>query len=525
MSQEDLPAPVPQPDADRTILVPRPGGGRRPAPGAPVVGAAGAGAGTGGGATPVWNAAPQPGAAPDAMPPHAVPHIPAAWNGGAVGGNAGSAMPPSTAANASANTSVHASVHASANAPANYDAVLAPLAAGPRAHLNGVNPLVGAANALLDLVVPLRVMATHPNIEGLRSQLVAAIKKFEIDAKAAGCAQEAIAVARYSLCTFLDETISSTPWGGSGAWASRSLLVAFHNEAFGGEKFFVILQRLCQQPSVNLHVLELMYICLALGLEGRYRVLDGGRGQLDLLRERLQQLIQKERGPTEPALSLRWRGTNEKRPGLLRLIPLWVIAVVAGIVLLAVHLGFSFLLNRQSDPVYAALQRIRLVAPVPVAPVANPPVRVAKFLAPEIERGLVSVTETPDRSTIVLHGDGVFRSGSAEVETAYEPLLKRIGEALQPVPGKVIVIGHTDDVPSTSARFPSNWALSKGRAAQVVRMLEVQAGPAARYSVEGRGDTEPLVPNDSQANRARNRRVVIIVLTPANSPAISPVPR
>lgn len=480
MSQEDLPSPAPQPDADRTILVPRPGGGRRAAPGAAVVG----GAGTGG------------AAAAGGVPPP----IPAAWHGGAdapAGGNAGA--PP--------------------QAPANYDAVLAPLAAGPRAHMNGVNPLVGAANPLLDLVVPLRVMATHPNIEGLRSQLVAAIKTFETDAKAAGCAQEAIAVARYSLCTFLDETISSTPWGGSGAWASRSLLVAFHNEAFGGEKFFVILQRLCQQPSVHLHVLELMYICLALGLEGRYRVLDGGRGQLDLLRERLQQLIQKERGPVDPALSVRWRGTNEKRPGLLRLVPLWVIAVVAAIVLLAIHLAFSFLLNRQSDPVYAALQRIRLVAPAPPAAVINPPVRVAKFLAPEIERGLVSVTETPDRSTIVLHGDGVFRSGSAEVESAYAPLLMRIGEALRPVPGKVIVIGHTDDVPSTSARFPSNWALSKGRAAQVARMLEAQAGPAARYSVEGRGETEPLVPNDSPANRARNRRVVIIVLTPALTPA------
>jgi len=492
MSQEDLPAPAPQPDADRTILVPRPGGGRRPAPQSPP--------------------------APDGMPPHAVPPpIPAAWNGGA-GGNAGTAMPPPAIP-----------AHAPGYAPANYDAVLAPLAAGPRAHMNGVNPLVGAANPLLDLVVPLRVMATHANIEGLRSQLVAAIKKFEVDAKAAGCAQEGIAVARYSLCTFLDETISSTPWGGSGAWASRSLLVAFHNEAFGGEKFFVILQRLCQQPSVNLHVLELMYICLALGLEGRYRVLDGGRGQLDLLRERLQQLIQKERGPTEPALSPRWRGSNEKRPGLLRLIPLWVIAVVAGIVLLAIHLGFSFLLNRQSDPVYAALQRIRLVAPAPVAPatpgLTAPPVRVAKFLAPEIERGLVSVTETPDRSTIVLHGDGVFRSGSAEVEPAYEPLLKRIGEALQPVPGKVIVIGHTDDVPSTSARYPSNWALSKGRAAQVVRMLELQAGPRARYSAEGRGETEPLVPNDSPANRARNRRVVIIVLTPALTSAPGAVSR
>jgi type VI secretion system protein ImpK len=400
-----------------------------------------------------------------------------------------------------------------------YDAALAPLAITPDAHVGGINPLVGAANPLLDLVVPLRIMASHPNVEGLRQQLVGAIKKFEADAKALRVEQEAIAVARYSLCTFLDETISSTPWGGSGVWASRSLLVAFHNEAFGGEKFFIILQKLCQQPRANLHVLELMYLCLALGLEGRYRVLENGRSQLDTLRERLQQLIQKERGPYEPELSLRWKGSSEKRPGLMRMIPVWVIAAVAGIILLAIHLSLSFLLNRVSDPVYAGLHRIQLLGPRPAPPpMLNPPVRVAKFLAPDIERGLVSVTETPDRSTIVLHGDGVFASGSADVVPSYDALLGRIGEALKPVPGKVIVIGHTDDIPSASARYPSNWALSKARAATVVQVLSSRAGPAVRYSVEGRGETEPLVPNDTPANRARNRRVVIIVLTPAATP-------
>jgi type VI secretion system protein ImpK len=69
-------------------------------------------------------------------------------------------------------------------------------------------------------------------------------------------------------------------------------------------------------------------------------------------------------------------------------------------------------------------------------------------------------------------------------------------------------------VPSASAQFPSNWALSKARAASVVGLLAPRAGPASRYAVEGRGETEPLVPNTSPANRARNRRVVIIVLTP-----------
>ena len=445
MSQDE------QPDSDRTILVPKPGGRK--------------------------GGAPAPSAATSAPAPDAPP----------------------------------------AGRQASYDATLASLTQLPDGRAGGINPLVGAANPLLDLVVPLRVMASHANIEGLRQQLVAAIRKFESDAKAARVDQEAIAVARYSLCTFLDETISSTPWGGSGVWASHSLLVAFHNEAFGGEKFFVILQKLCQSPRVNLHVLELMYLCLALGMEGRYRVLDGGRALLDTLRERLQQLIQKERGQYEPDLSLRWRGSNEQRPGLMRLIPVWVIAAAAGIVLLVLHLSFSFLLNRASDPVYAGLHRIQLAGPLPAAPppMLHPPVRVAKFLAPEIEQGLVSVTETPDRSTIVLHGDGVFQSGSADVVPSYDALLARIGDALKPVPGKVIVIGHTDDIPSVSTRYPSNWALSKARAATVVELLVGRAGPPSRYSVEGRGETEPLVPNDSPANRARNRRVVIIVLTPA----------
>jgi type VI secretion system protein ImpK len=67
--------------------------------------------------------------------------------------------------------------------------------------------------------------------------------------------------------------------------------------------------------------------------------------------------------------------------------------------------------------------------------------------------------------------------------------------------------------------------LSKARAATVVQLLAARAGPAARYSVEGRGETEPLVPNDTPANRARNRRVVIIVLTPVSATSAIPSSR
>ncbi|MFT5532220.1 MAG: type VI secretion system protein ImpK [Burkholderiaceae bacterium] len=394
----------------------------------------------------------------------------------------------------------------------------------PQLHGSGLNALVRAANPLLDLIMPLRAMVTSPNLEVLRQQLVAAVKTFESEAKAAQVDPEAIAAARFALCTFVDETISGTPWGSGGVWASRSLLVTFHNEAWGGEKFFLILQRLTQDIPGNIDVLELMYLCLALGLEGRYRVIDRGPEQLTTLRERLQQLIQTQRGAHEPELALRWRGLQVGRKSMLRLMPLWVMAALAGVLLLIAQLTFSHWLNSDSDPVFASLMATKVSAP-PVVVAAMPavpkvaPVRVAGFLAPEIAQGLVSVVELDDRSTITLRGDGVFGSGSVEVAGTFEPLLARIGDALKTVQGKVVVIGHTDNIkPGVSARVPSNWALSKARAGAVVRLLAERAGPLERYVIEGRGDTEPLVENSSAVNRARNRRVDIVVLVPTLAP-------
>lgn len=393
----------------------------------------------------------------------------------------------------------------------------------PSLHLqgNGLNPLVGAANALLHLIVPLRYMPSHPDIEALREQLVVAIRQFEKDVRAHHIPTETIAAARYALCTFLDETVSSTPWGGSGVWSSRSLLVRFHNESWGGEKFFLILQRLAQDVRANIDVLELMYVCLAMGLEGRYRVLDGGRGQLDLLRERLGQLIRKERGRFEADLSPHWHGAGVRAKSLRFQVPLWMLASLAAAIILILYLLLSMRLHDAADPVHAAMRRIQVEAAPPKLPPAPVPVaaRLARFLAPEVAEGLVIVRETAERSTVILRGDGVFRTGKADVEPAFLPLMTRIGDALEPVAGKVLVVGHTDNIkPSPASRYRSNNELSKARAASVVRLLAQRTGPPERYSVEGRGETQPMVANDSPAGRMRNRRVEIVVLTPEGVP-------
>jgi len=85
------------------------------------------------------------------------------------------------------------------------------------------------------------------------------------------------------------------------------------------------------------------------------------------------------------------------------------------------------------------------------------------------------------------------------------------------VSGHVVVAGHTDNQRLLSARFPSNWHLSQARADVVRDMLAARTGTPNRFEAEGRGDTEPIAPNDSPANRAKNRRVDITILAPGAS--------
>lgn len=378
----------------------------------------------------------------------------------------------------------------------------------------GLNPLIAAANPLLNIVPQLRATLQHADPPGLRSYIAEKIKIFETRARASGVASEKVIAARYALCTLLDEAAASTPWG-SGIWAKHSLLIMFHNEAWGGEKFFQLLAKLAESPKANRDLLEFMYICLALGFEGRYRVIENGKAQLDALRERLAHLLNKERGEYERDLSPRWQPTQIRRPKILALLPIWVVAALCGLVMLIAYLSFSFLLNNASDPVFAQIQSIRVGNPIPEpAPLPAVKPRLAEFLAQEIRDGLVAVRDEDGRSVVTVKGDGLFAPGSAAILESFVPVLGRIASALNSVHGKVSVIGHTDDQPIRSVRFPSNWHLSKERALSVMQILIEQGVLPNRINAEGQADAEPIASNSNPLGRARNRRVEITLHVP-----------
>lgn len=378
----------------------------------------------------------------------------------------------------------------------------------------GMNPLIAAANSLLNIVPQLRATLQHADPSGLRDYIAQNIKVFETRAKVAGVAFEKIIAARYALCTLLDETAASTPWG-SGIWAKHSLLVMFHSETWGGEKFFQLLSKLAENPKANRDLLEFMYVCLALGFEGRYRVIDNGKAHLDALRERVAQLLHKERGEYERDLSPHWQAAPIKRAKILMVLPVWVLAALCGLVLLTIYLWFSFQLNNASDPIFTQIQSIRVKYPTPEPtplPAAEP--RLAEFLASEIREGLVAVRDEEGLSVITLRGDGLFAPGSATISQTFLPILIRIAGALNSVPGQVKITGHTDDQPIRSVRFPSNWHLSQERARSVMQILTDNGTLASRLSAEGRADAEPVAADSTPAGRARNRRVEITLYVP-----------
>ena len=383
----------------------------------------------------------------------------------------------------------------------------------------GLNALVQAASPLLLLAVQLRNSVSQPDAAHLRDQVIAQVRQFESHAQAAGIAAQTITAARYVLCSTLDESVMNTPWGQQSGWAAKTLLVIFHGESYGGEKFFVILDRLCADFSRHVDLIELMYICLALGFGGRYQIEADGRAKLADIQEDLYRRLKGQRAPAAEELAPHWKGIEDRRNPLVRYVPLWVIVAAGACLLLGAFLYFYTRLNELSSPVSAQVAQIGLKSAVPPdeARIRQAQPRVARkslkqLLAPEEQAGALTVDEKPDGSALVrLNAAAMFASGGTEVAAKQIPMLHAITAALNQVPGRVIVVGHTDDQPVHSLKFKDNYALSAERARSVLQILSDGIDNAGRLESSGAGSSQPIAtPANLPENRARNRRVEIL---------------
>lgn len=213
----------------------------------------------------------------------------------------------------------------------------------------GLNPLVNAASHLLLEIVRLRI-AAEVDIETLRTRLEAEIRGFNAQAVALGVSEAQVNAAQYLLCTALDESVTSSSIpGAQGEWQHKSLLSTFHKDTWGGEVFFDVLSRTMEQPASRLYLLELIYLLLSLGFEGKYRMQEKGVLQIESLRDQLYRQIRLLRGEPSPDLSKKMEAGTFKNK-TYAYVPLWLIAALVVFCLSVTWWGFSHTLAGKSDP-------------------------------------------------------------------------------------------------------------------------------------------------------------------------------
>ncbi|MFL1551648.1 type IVB secretion system protein IcmH/DotU [Pseudomonas sp. D47] len=225
-----------------------------------------------------------------------------------------------------------------------------------------LNPLVSAASALFSQVVQIKHSHPPASVEALYQSLCENIKRFEQQALVGGIEHGDVRIARYLLCTVADEAVMTAPWERKGPWDNSSLLSAFHAETKGGETFFALLQRFEQAPARHLPMLELIYLCLALGFEGKYQVEHRGTHDLEQIRDSLYRQIREIRGEVSRELSPHWQGLTDQRRRLVSIVPWWLVALFTLISLATMYTGFAWVLSEQLDSVLQPF--MQLDAPV-----------------------------------------------------------------------------------------------------------------------------------------------------------------
>lgn len=392
------------------------------------------------------------------------------------------------------------------------------------AALGGLNSLIAFANPILSAVPQIAAARNHPDPALLKETLQDLIEAFEAGASKIGVQDEVLEGAVYALCCMADDAAASTPWGGE--WITNGLLRELRGEANGSEGFFVLLEAVRQKPEENAELLELIYICLALGFQGRYRNAQGGKDEVERIRAGLHALVTRRRARPADGLSERWRGAATGTAPRAAVLPAatqapaafaWRAVGGAAIALLVLFTGYRMLKPgpQATQPESTTSSTTSAARPVSVAPQPEPALSVRqqleKELAPELKDGLVALTEDAGRTSIGIRHDRQFASGNVAPDPGVKAILGRIAEALERVPGRIVVTGYADSLPVKTTQFQSNRELSAARAKAAAAAIATKVRDPKRITSEGAGEASPIAPNDTEANRAKNRRVAIVL--------------
>jgi type VI secretion system protein ImpK len=387
------------------------------------------------------------------------------------------------------------------------------------------NPLMRASASLLLLLGRLRASLSRAASGQLMDQVAQSIVQFETDARDYGIPPEQINAAKYALAATADDIVQNLPTDDRHLWTKYSMLVRFFGERTGGVKFFQELDRAKQNPAINLGLLELMHACLCLGFEGVYRASTsgGGAGALQGIRRDLFETIRRAQAKSIEDLSPHWRGQTIGLVANRFVVPVWSVAAVAGVILLAVYFILRNLLSGQAEALALKMARLHPDTEINIAretavkpppdPVRNSTQleRIRAALAAEILDRKLTADQTATSIIIRIGNVVLFPSGEAKVNDSFLPLAAKIAKSLDKEPGAIRIDGYSDTDPIKTVTFPSNWELSEARAKSVAGVLKGDLAKPDRVTVSGKGSDNPVAPNDTNDNKAKNRRVEVSI--------------
>lgn len=140
------------------------------------------------------------------------------------------------------------------------------------------------------------------------------------------------------------------------------------------------------------------------------------------------------------------------------------------------------------------------------------PLSIKTSMAPYVKKGLLEFSISNNYLEVIVFNDNIFDLGSAELSYKSTEPLFMLSTLISDIENNIVIEGHTDNLPISGGRYPSNWELSSARAASVLRFFERKGVSPMRMSIVGHGANKPVESNDTEDGRRKNRRVVVKIL-------------
>lgn len=232
--------------------------------------------------------------------------------------------------------------------------------ADPEFQLRGgwTNPMIDAAMPLFGLAIRLRTLDNLPNIAEVHKQVYIQVTNAVDEMQQHTYEPAHLLAYSYALCLYLDEVVMGRPWGKNSCWSQRPLLSDLHQETWGGEKFFTVLSRMMQEPQRYQDVLEFMYLCLGLGLKGKYGIDPKGNEALQALILKLYKVIRELRGPVPEQLSDPLSNVAPRNFQMNKQWPWWSPLAISAIAMAGLYGYYSYRLHLVSTEVLHSLNGI-----------------------------------------------------------------------------------------------------------------------------------------------------------------------